>query len=306
MNKITLRGIYFLCLFSISLHAQEENIQLYVLGNAQDAGAPQLGCERSCCAKGSETHAVSSLAVVDENDGAAVIFDASPHLPKQLRQLRDWTGMNDLWPDAVFITHAHMGHYSGLLHFGREAANSKDLPVYTLPRMRRFLENNAPWEQLVTLENINLQTLQPAEAKNPIPKIQVIPLLVPHRDEYSETAAFLIQGPNKTALYLPDIDKWQRWEMSLEDLLKEVDYAFLDATFYSEDELPGRDLAEIPHPTVRESMDLLDTLPGSEHSKVYFIHMNHTNPLLLENSPETKAVLEKGYNIARTGTKFGL
>lgn len=277
--------------------AQDKPLQLVVLGVAQDAGVPQAGCEKACCLSPKRTF-VSSLAVFDPTDGKIIFFDASPDLPTQLKQLQQTTGHNSLMPSAIFLTHAHMGHYSGLLHFGREASNTQDLPVYVLPRMRRFIENNAPWSQLVDLENIALSGLRPGNSVSPIKRLSVIPLEVPHRDEYSETAAFLIKGKDKTALYLPDIDKWHLWKYRLADILREVDFAFLDATFYSKDELPGRNLDEIPHPTVKETVHVLKDLPAEQRSKVYFIHLNHTNPLLDKQSPERQKLLDQGFRIA--------
>ncbi len=296
----------FLFLGLMQIVAGQQNIQLMVLGTAQDAGAPQLGCEQSCCNDREHPEPVSSLALYDSDNGKTVLFDASPDLPLQLKESNQEMGKPFSPLAAIYLTHAHMGHYSGLLYLGRESANTRDLPVFALSRMRRFLESNGPWSQLVQLENIALQTLQPGESTQPMPGLQVTPLIVPHRDEFSETAAFLIKGPKRTALYLPDIDKWHQWEIPLKDILREVDYAFLDATFYNEKELPGRDLSEIPHPTVQETMLLLKDLPAAQRSKVYFIHMNHTNPMLQEESEASREVKKQGFHIARTGLTLSL
>ena len=71
-----------------------------------------------------------------------------------------------------------------------------------------------------------------------------MPFLVPHRDEFSETVGFEIKGENKTAVFIPDIDKWSKWNSDLKELIKRVDYAFLDATFYKNGEIPSRDMSE--------------------------------------------------------------
>ena len=84
--------------------------------------------------------------------------------------------------------------------------------------------------------------------------LQVTPLLVPHRDEYTETVGFWIQGPNRSALFIPDIDKWERWDSlgtAIEDWIAKVDVAYLDGTFLEEGEIPGRAIEEIPHPFIR-------------------------------------------------------
>ena len=208
-------------------------------------------------------------------------------------------------PKNIFITHAHIGHYTGLMYFGREALGSKGVKVNVLPRMYDFISNNGPWSQLVKLGNISLNKINFRDNIEIKPNLSVIPIQVPHRDEFSETSAFLIQGPNKAALYLPDIDKWSKWSISLIEILKNVDYAFIDATFYTNDEI-NRDIDEIPHPLVIETMDLLSELPDYQKDKVYFIHMNHTNQMLDPNSDITRNVLNKRFNIARLGQKFHL
>ena len=191
------------------------------------------------------------------------------------------------------------------MYFGREALGSKGIKVNVLPRMYNFISNNGPWSQLVKLGNISLNKINFRDNIEIKPNLSVIPIQVPHRDEFSETSAFLINGPNKTALYLPDIDKWSKWSISLIEMLENVDYAFIDATFYTNTEI-NRDIDEIPHPLVIETMDLLTELPDYQKDKVYFIHMNHTNQMLDPNSDITRNVLNKGFNIARLGQKFYL
>jgi pyrroloquinoline quinone biosynthesis protein B len=126
----------------------------------------------------------------------------------------------------------------------------------------------------------------------------VTPFLVPHRDEYSETVGYMIAGPNKKALFIPDIDKWEKWDRSIATELSKVDYAFLDATFYDGEEL-NRDMSEIPHPFIVETMQLLKELPSSEKNKIHFIHFNHTNPVLDSNSAQARAVVQAGFHLAR-------
>jgi len=132
------------------------------------------------------------------------------------------------------------------------------------------------------------------------------PLRVPHRDEFSETVGYRIIGPHKKILFIPDIDKWEKWDQPLWEQLKQVDLALIDGTFYQDGELPGRNMSEIPHPFVSETMNLLKDLPDSEKAKVFFIHFNHTNPLLKVNSKEKDAVRAKGFNVAEERMVIGL
>jgi pyrroloquinoline quinone biosynthesis protein B len=286
-----------------------------VLGVAQDGGHPQIGCLKDCCADAAEKgrgHLVSCIALVDPASGRRWIFDATPDLPEQLRRLDEIApahrdpATRDLGVDGIFLTHAHMGHYTGLMHLGREALGSKGISVYAMPRMRQFLRSNGPWGQLIELQNIEILALMPDRVVDLGGEITVTPWLVPHRDEYSETVGFLISTRRARALFVPDIDKWDKWERSLPEVLADVDYAFLDATFFSAAELPERSLEEIPHPTVQESMALLESLPEKERRKVHFIHFNHSNPVYDKNGPASKAVDAAGMNVAKEGAIYRL
>jgi pyrroloquinoline quinone biosynthesis protein B len=198
-----------------------------------------------------------------------------------------------------------MGHYTGLMYFGREAMGADQIPVYVMPKMGQYLRKNGPWSQLVSLKNIVLEPLGdelPVSFKN----LEITPFLVPHRDEFSETVGFSIKGPQKTALFIPDINKWSEWEKDIVDQVEASDYALIDATFYGDGELPGRDMSKIPHPFVMETMAALSQLSEQQRAKVWFIHMNHTNPLLNLNSEQSKVVRDRGFNIARSGLRLPL
>ena len=285
--------------FFIAFQAQSQSgYDIKVLGVAQDGGVPHLGCSKTCCSTNSVTRYVASIMVYNQKSKGSYIFDASPDLAKQLSFMKDKISEN---LKGIFLTHAHIGHYSGLMYLGRESFNSKNIPVYAMPRMKKFLETNGPWDQLVSLNNIKINSIINEREIIVEKELIVKPIEVPHRDEYSETVGYLIKGPNKSAIYIPDIDKWYKWDKSIVDLISSVDYAFIDATFYDEKEINYRDISEIPHPFVIESMKLFEGVSKEEKSKIYFIHLNHTNPLLDSNSSEYKDLISKGYNVAQEG-----
>lgn len=284
---------------------------LIVLGNVQDAGSPHIACKKECCRElfqnPDKNRKVVSLGVVDPDNNRKYLFDATPDMPEQLKVLKEYLPENSTeTADGIFLTHAHIGHYTGLMYFGTEAMGASNITVHAMPVMDSYLRNNGPWSQLVGNKNIKLKTLENKKEIRLTSNLKVIPFLVPHRDEYSETVGYKIIGPNKTALFIPDIDKWYKWESSIVDEINEVDYAFLDAGFFSETEIDNRDITEIPHPTVLESMELFDSLSSREKNKVWFIHMNHTNPMLNPESEQSKLVLSKGYHIARFKDIFPL
>ena len=283
----------------------ESNLFIKVLGVAQDAGYPQLGCNKECCkavydAKQTKKHVVS-LALVSKTDSTFHLFEATPDITHQLTMLQPHLSKKSFSPASVFLTHAHIGHYTGLMYFGREAMSSKSTPVYALPRLDSFLRSNGPWSQLITLNNIQLRKLKADSAVLLSANIKVTALQVPHRDEFSETAGFIIETENKKLLFIPDIDKWSKWNRNIIELIQQVDYALLDATFFADGELPNRNMSEVPHPFVSESIELFKNLSAADKLKVYFIHFNHTNPLLKTKSTAADEVRQKGFNIATEG-----
>ena len=275
---------------------------LLILGTAQDAGYPQLGCERDCCNDAwkhdSLQSPVVSLALVVPKDTAWYLFEATPDFHEQLHAFRELTDKQyDYLPSAIFLTHAHMGHYTGLMELGKEALNSKEVPVYTLPKFNQYLKTNGPWSQLVKLKNIVPNSMK-SDSTQQFASVQITAFQVPHRDEYSETAGFKIKTEKKSYLFIPDIDKWGKWDRSIVEEVKKVDLAMVDATFYSQIELPFRNIKLVPHPFVSETVDIFKGEEMEVKNKLMFIHFNHTNPLLRDQNL-IKEVEESGFKVAR-------
>ena len=302
--KSKLYLLIFIFFIPLSVFNQSKsNYSLKILGVVQDGGLPHLGSNKLCCENYEKRRYVTSIMLINNENNESYLFDASPDINEQLNFMGDRI-KKDL--KGIFLTHAHIGHYTGLMYFGREALNSKSINVYAMPRMKKFLENNGPWSQLVSLKNISIKEINNNSKFSIDPNVIIQPIEVPHRAEFSETVGYKIYGPNKTALFIPDIDKWYLWETSIVDEIMKVDYALIDATFYNSKEINYRDISEIPHPFVIESMELFDELDTNEKNKIYFIHLNHTNPLLDKKSDEYKYVIAKGYNIAEEGIKLEL
>ena len=312
-----LKGLFFILIIFLSACQKTNTIKrnkpndviLKVLGTIQDGGIPHMGCNKVCCLKYFKNNTfrvgVSSLGISNLKNETNYLIDATPNVNHQLKALIGTSNPSEKL-NGIFLTHAHMGHYSGLLNFGREAMNSKNIPLYLMPRFYNFIQDNGPWNQLVKLENVMLKRIYDREKITLESNLSITPIQVPHRDEYSETVGFLIEGNTKSALYIPDIDKWEKWNNSIIELIKNVDYAFLDGTFYDEKEVNNRDISEIPHPFIIESLKLFNPLDESEKNKIYFIHLNHTNPLLNSDSSEYNRVIRKGFNVADPNMEFFL
>jgi len=263
--------------------------EIVVLGIAQDAGIPHLRCDQALCrsirAGERKPERVASLGVVNRALGRSYLFDATPDMVSQLATLNDARP-----PDGVFLTHAHIGHYTGLMFFGRESIDAARVPVYGTDRMRAFLSLNGPWSQLVSRNNIELRPLVPDRAIDLGDGLRVTAFVVPHRDEFTDTVGYLIEGPRRKALFIPDIDQWQKWSRSIRDLADTADLAFLDGTFASAAEIPGRSVADIPHPLMPATRELL----RGTRAALWFIHINHTNADLA--APD----------VVRDGMRFGI
>ncbi|GAB5523558.1 MAG: hypothetical protein Roseis2KO_14300 [Roseivirga sp.] len=277
---------------------------MVVLGIAQDAGYPQAGQQKEWelirSRKAGIQHAVA-LGLVDPVSQQRWLFEATPDFNIQLSKMDQFSSTESYPYDGIFMTHGHIGHYTGLMHLGREAMGASNVPVYAMPGMKRFLSTNGPWSQLVALNNIRLKDISNGMPTQLNERIYVTPLQVPHRDEFTETVGFLVDVEGKQLLFIPDIDKWEKWDQNIIEMIKKVDYALLDGSFFKNGEIPGRDMSEIPHPFVEESMQLFESLSEADKAKVHFIHFNHTNPIIFKNSQEYKEVIERGFKVAHDG-----
>ena len=294
-----------------------ENISLIILGTLQDAGSPQVGCNKDCCNKlflnPDKNRLVVSLGLIDAINQKKYLFEATPDFSRQAKALKNQAAFsNTETPDGIFLTHAHIGHYTGLMYLGKEAMNAAGVAVYAMPRMRSFLQQHGPWSQLVNNRNINLMDMVDQREIHLSSRLTVIPFTIPHRDEFSETVGYKIIGPNKTALFIPDIDKWEKWNTNITDAIAAVDYAFVDGTFYDAAEISNpkdpvaRDISTIPHPFIMESMNRFKDLSATEKKKIHFIHFNHTNPVINKSSQQYRQVIQNGFNVAEINMQFDL
>ena len=305
---ILLTGFF---IFSTSAYSKDNHQYLtkrpyvVVLGTTQDGGYPHAGCVKQCCKNAwrvdSLRKMVTSIAIIDPKIGLAWMIDATPDFAKQYHLISNKYGVRLA---GIFLTHAHIGHYSGLAQLGREVMGAKNIVVYAMPRMKKYLEKNGPWSQLVSQKNIILSPLIENKEVLLSRNLLIEPFLVPHRDELSETVGFNIIGPNESMLYIPDIDKWEKWNHDILFWVESNTYALLDGTFYYDDEVPNHNMSEILHPLIIESMNYFSSLLRRDKKKIFFIHYNHTNPAILENSAASRSIIKNGYNTARLGMKF--
>ena len=280
----------------------DESVNLLVLGTAQDGGYPHTGCTADCCIQAwkdpTKKRLVASLAIISGKD--CFLIDITPDIKYQFQLLESKLNQKPCI-SGVCITHAHFGHYMGLLELGLEVMNTDATPIYVMPKMRSFLENNAPFTQLIDLNNVNLITIAENAPIEVNKRVKITPFQVPHRNEFSETVGYQIQSSKKSVLYIPDIDSWHEWEKDINKMIKKNDLALLDGTFYNKTELKTRDISAIPHPSIKDSIQQFSSLDVIDRKKVNFTHLNHTNNVLRCDSEERKEVIQQGFQIASDG-----
>jgi len=293
---------------------QAENVLVKVIGTAQDGGIPHIGCFCSNCQRALKkpqlSRFISSLALFDLTENKTILVDATPDIRAQTMMIRERMNpkktTNRYWPDGILLTHAHIGHYTGLMFYGYEALSTDRLPVYCSKRMNDFLTQNGPWSQLVDQKNILAKTISPGQRFSVTSQISILALQVPHRDEYSDTLGFQIKGPNRSLLYIPDIHNWKIWDRSVVEEVQKVDIALLDGTFFSPKELPSRDLSSIGHPFILDSMKILSDIAQDGKTQIFFTHLNHSNLALDPDGDARKIIKKNAFALAEDGIEFPL
>ncbi len=285
-----------------------------VTGTAQDGGIPHIGCFCSNCQRAWNdsrySRLVASLALFDLVENKTFFIDVTPDVHKQTRMVRDRLGPENrkkqFQPDGILLTHAHIGHYTGLMFYGYEAQSTDRLPVYCSQRMGSFLSQNGPWSQLVDRKNIMLETMIPEKTYRLTPQLTISAFLVPHREEYSDTLGYKIKGPERSLLYIPDIHNWNTWDRSIADEVRDVDFALIDGTFFSPEELPSRDLSSIGHPFIVDTMKALQNVARDGKTRIDFTHLNHSNLALDPAGTASKIVKKYAFDLAADGMEFPL
>ncbi|MFZ1400843.1 MAG: MBL fold metallo-hydrolase [Candidatus Promineifilaceae bacterium] len=302
---------------------QDDAVTAVILGIMQDAGLPHAGCTCGRCTAAFNNPArgqyAACLAIVDtrerrnaelrgggaegrREEAKVYLVDATPDIKFQLNLLAGVLGTKPQQPtrlrqpDGIFLTHAHMGHIGGLPQLSKEAMFVHDLPLYATPPLCELIQQTRLWSPLVA--ELDFRPMPAGATVDLGAGLGVTAVPVPHRDEWGVgTVAYRIQGPNRSLLYLPDIDSWDEWPEA-EATLRRVDVALVDASFFSRDELGGR--APVAHPLVT------DTLARFAHlaEKLVLTHLNHTNLVLDERGGAETAVRQAGFRIAQTGDMF--
>lgn len=276
---------------------------LTVLGIAQDGGRPQPGCQRPCCQdlSAADYRSPVSLGIKTEN-GTTILIEATRDLGRQL------ITFGEPRIDHLFLTHAHLGHVDGLGLFGRETMSARGIPLHSSPSMQNLIKSTPAWSLLLEQGVFELTDIGHVE----IDDVVIESIAIPHRAELSDMHAFVIRGKEHSVLFLPDHDSWDQTlaahkASSIREWLKrlEINHAFLDGTFWSGDELQGRDMSVVPHPTIQDSLARLGQKQSGD-PEIYFTHLNHTNPAYWENGVEYQQITQFGWRVSSEGLRINL
>ncbi len=291
--------------FSSNLFSNEDPY-IVVLGIAQDGGYPHVGCIKKYCKTllgMRDKKRVTSLGIIRPSLNKSWIIDATPDFAKQHHIL---TKIHNTQLQGILLSYAHMDHYVELLQLGREVMHAKNINVFYMPKMKHLLEDNAPWRQLIDINSISIKLLKNAKKHKLSSHLFIELFLIPHRNEFSETAEYRVIEPKNSVTFIPDIDKWSKWDEDIKKVILTSNISFIDGTFFSNDEIPQRDMSKIPHPFIIETMEQLSSLNSIKTNKVHFIHLNHSNPALRVHTPAAKLIKAKHFNIASEGQTFDL
>ncbi len=285
-----------------------------ILGTAQDGGIPQAGCSCNRCKDAHNDLKMRKFPVsigIQGNDGSKHIIEVTKNLSEQLMF---WTPeQNDIFiPETVSITHLHLGHIEGMGQFGKPVMGLKNLNVYLTQSNKDIIDNRSDTKLMIEEGNIITHSVEFGKSFEPKEgcgfSLEFIP--IPHRSELGDTAGILIKGKKRKILFLPDQDSWNETlnyysKKNIREFLKmlEIDEAFVDGTFWSMDELPGRDIKKIPHPTIEETIKRLGA-KRNEDPNISFLHLNHSNPVNDIDSAQRKIIEKNGWEVSKRGDEF--
>ena len=293
-----------------------------ILGSAAGGGYPQWNCNCRVCAaarngNGHATSRTQSSIAVRADNGPWFLINASPDLRQQIADLPgDRTDKLRINPFAgIVLTDAEIDHTAGLLLM-RES--HVPLEIYSSDAVRQALTGNYPvltmldhycgvrWSQLDPGGKIVLGDTLEVEAF----ATGGDPPLYLEGDAHGITSMGLTirdRDTGGTLSYAPALDM-------LDDAMiarfSASDYVCVDGTFWTADELPALGLAErdahamghMPLSGPDGSLALLESLPA----RTILLHINNTNPILLDDSAEHAAVQASGIGIARDGMEIAL
>lgn len=277
-------------------------MRVCVLGSAAGGGYPQWNCRCRVCeaarAGESRPRTQSSLAIRGE-DGPWFLVNASPDLRQQLEMLDARVDGVRAPPVAgVLLTDAEIDHTAGLLLM-RESATP--IRVYGGAPVERALRETL-LRMLERFSGVDWNALQ-TERELPLEgsSLAVEPFVVSE-----DQTGFVFRERGGTVTYVPGL---ARLDDAIVARFAASDVVLVDGTFWHDDDLArlgisDRTAGDMGH--VPLTGGTLEMLAGLERPRKILVHINNTNPILLEDSPERAEVVRAGVEVAYDGLEVVL
>ncbi len=304
-------------------------MRIFVLGSGAGGGFPQWNCNCSNCSGvrsgtlRTSRRTQSSLAI-SEGKEDWVLINASPDLRAQLETcpaLQPARRVRDTAIVAVVIVDAQIDHTTGLMTL-RE--HTKPMPVYCTPSVHSDLTTGYPllsvlehycgveWRPIDAIGNVPFRVPElPGIEILPIPIPGEAPPYSPRRHQPAEDDSigltFCDLASGRRCFYAPGLGDWTDRVITEAE---RADCVLIDGTLWKDDELSVQGAAdktgqEMGHLAQSGRGGILERLIPLRARKI-LIHINNTNPILDEDSPERAKLEAAGIEVAYDGMEIEL
>ncbi|MGH8750591.1 MAG: pyrroloquinoline quinone biosynthesis protein PqqB [Burkholderiales bacterium] len=302
-------------------------MKIRVLGAAAGGGFPQWNCNCPNCdgvrsGKIKAKPRTQSSIAVSENNMDWILFNASPDILSQIKSfpgLQPARALRDTAIRSIILMDSQIDHTTGLLML-REG---KALELYCTEMAREDLTTGNPlfnilghycgvnWHQLPTARGNNFNVIGAQHLQfTSVPLKSKAPPYSPHRNDPHEGDNIGMRitdtRSGKNIFYAPGLGEI---EAHLKPFLENADCLLVDGTCWSDDELiklgisrkHARDMGHLPQSGAGGMLGVLKTLA---HPRKVLIHINNTNPILNEDSPERAELTANGIEVAYDGMEI--
>jgi pyrroloquinoline quinone biosynthesis protein B len=298
-------------------------LRIIVLGSGAGGGVPQWNCRcRICAIARSDPHRVkprteTSLAVSADGVGF-IILDAAPEMRQQI------LATPALWPRglearqspvaAVVLTSGDVDHVAGLLclreghpfelHATPSVLENLTAPVFDVLRPRLVARRPLRLDQPVHVAGL---AVTPFAVPGKVPLYREREEVAVGDSSDAVVGLEVSDGRHRLA-YVPGV---AHLSDALRDRLSGADLLFFDGTTYTDHELVTAGLStktagRMGHLAMSGPAGSLAAFAGQEHGRRFFIHLNNSNPVLLEDSAERADVMAHGWSVAHDGLEITL
>lgn len=303
-------------------------MRIRVVGSAAGGGYPQWNCNCVMCRavrenqEGFTPRTQSSIAVEGTN-GRWLLVNVSPDIRAQIEAsppLQPRHGVRDSGIGAILLMDSQIDHVTGLIML-RESGHP--LPVYCTERVRSDLESGFPiFRILDSYCGVDTRTVTPDRRSftvpevpgiriTPVPLTSAAPPYSPHRaaPDVGDNIGILIEGETGgAAFYAPGLGEADE---GLDPWFRRADCLLVDGTTWTDDELSrqlgsGKRAREMGHLPQSGPGGTIELLRRYDASRKVLIHINNTNPILNEHSPERGALRAEGIEVAYDGMEIEL